>query len=192
MRLLMLGAAAATLAFTPAKAQSLTDFFKNANLDSLAQSPRVLNLTGQSASGTAQADVNAYDDFFLINGPGKLMVNFDKQLQNKGQVALPGWIGVAQYSNHDISADLQDGFEKVKQRYRMPSAKAGHVTVYKTINTQQLVYDYAVQQKAGSSTCQEYLYTPQTGGFEVGMRVNCSVTLRGSMRGKAGRPGKTR
>ncbi|MEA2839009.1 MAG: hypothetical protein QOF41_339 [Methylobacteriaceae bacterium] len=190
MRALLLGAAAATLAFAPANAQSLTGFFRGANLDPLAQSPAVLNLTAQSASKMAGGDVNAFNDFFLINGPGKLMVNFDGQLQNKGQVNLPGWIGVAQYSNHDISADIQEGFEKVKARYHMPGAKAGHVTVYKTINTQQLVYDYAVQRTPGSPRCQEYLFTPATGGFQLGMQTACFTTLRTSMRSTAGRPGR--
>ena len=44
--------------------------------------------------GRAQADVNAFNDFYLINGIGKLKVRFNGQLQNLGQVALPGWLGV--------------------------------------------------------------------------------------------------
>jgi hypothetical protein len=113
-------------------------------------------------------------------------------LQNKGQVNLPGWIGVAQYSNHDISADIQDGFEKVKARYHMPAANAGHVTVYKTLNTGQLVYDYAVQRTSGAARCQEYLFTPATGGFQLGLQTACFTMLRASMRSMAGRPGKAR
>jgi hypothetical protein len=192
MRALLLAATAATLAFAPANAQSLTSFFRGANLDSLAQSPTVLNLTAQSATKMAGGDVNAFNDFFLINGPGKLMVNFDGQLQNKGQVNLPGWIGVLQYSNHDISADIQEGFEKVKARYHMPGAKAGHVTVYMTINTHQLVYDYAIQRTPGAARCQEYLFTPATGGFQLGLQTACFTTLRAAMRSTAGRPGRTR
>jgi len=175
---LLLGVVAATLAIAPASAQSLTQFFQSANLDPLAHSPMLLNLEAQSASKTAQPDVNAFDDFFLINGPGKLVVNFDKQLQNKGDVPLPGWIGVAQYSNHAITADLQEGFEKVKAHYKMPNAKAGHVTVYKTLNTGQLVYDYAVQRTPGAPSCQEYLFTPSTGGFQLGMQTGCYWSLQ--------------
>jgi hypothetical protein len=187
---LLFGLAASIWATAPASAQSLTDFFKNANLDPLAQSPMVLNLEAQSASKTAQADVNAFDDFFLINGPGKLVVNFSKTLQNKGQVSIPGWIGVAQYSNHDISADLQEGFQKVKANFHMPNAKAGHVTVYKTINTQQFVYDYAVQPTPKSTQCQEYLFTPATGGFQRGLMTSCIWTLKGFGRPGAASSGK--
>lgn len=57
------------------------------------------------------ADVNAFNDFYLINGIGKLKVRFNSQLQNLGQVALPRWLGVAQYSNHEILYDLQLGFQ---------------------------------------------------------------------------------
>lgn len=173
---LLCGIFAAILVAAPARAQSLTDFFRGANLDPLAQSPTVLNLEAQSTSKTPQADVNVFDDYFLINGPGKLMVNFDRSLQNKGQVPLPGWMGVARYSNHDISADLQDGFQKVIAHYKMPGAKAAHVAIYKTLNTAQLVYDYAIPRGA---RCQEYLFTPATGGFQLGLQTNCYWTLAG-------------
>jgi hypothetical protein len=160
---LLFGVAASVLVAAPASAQSLTFFFNSAYLDPLAQSPLVLNLTAQTANKVAQADAKAFNDYFLINGPGRLMVNFDRQLQNKGQVPLPGWIGVAQYSNHEIFYDLQDGFQRMKANYNMPNARAGHVTIYKTLNTGQLLYDYAVQ--ISPTLCQEYLFTPFTGGF---------------------------
>lgn len=190
---LLYGVFAATLAAAPASAQSLTDFFKNSNLDPLAQSPRILDLEGQSTTKKAQGDVNAFDDFFLINGPGKLVVNFDKSLQNKGQVTIPGWIGVAQYSNHDISADLQDGFKQVAAHFKLANAQAAHVVVYKTLNTQQLVYDYAVQPTPTAQRCQEYLFTPASGGFQRGLMTSCFWTLQGFRRPAAtaaGKPGK--
>jgi hypothetical protein len=185
---LLLSLFACMLAVAPARAQSLTFFFNTAYLDPLAQSPLLLNLDAQSVSRTPQVDVNAFDDFYLINGPGRLKVNFDRWLQNKGQVPLPGWIGVAQFSNHDIFYDLQAGFESVKAKYNMPNARVGRVTVYKTLNTGQLVYDYAVALTP--TLCQEYLFTPQTGGFQLGYRVNCYVSLRSVRRGVAGRAGR--
>jgi hypothetical protein len=186
---LLFSLAASVLAVTPASAQSLTLFLNTAFLDPLAQSPLVLNLTAQTANKVAQADVNVFNDFFLINGPGKLRVNFNRLLQNKGQVPLPGWIGVAQYTNHEILFDLQDGFQRVKANYKIPNARAGHVTVYKTINTGQLVYDYAVQVAA--NVCQEHLFTPVTGGFQLGFRVRCFETLGTSRAATAGRAGRT-
>jgi hypothetical protein len=186
---LLLGIAASVLAVAPASAQSLTFFFNTAWLDPLAQSPLILNLSAQSSSKIPQADVNLFNDFYLINGPGKLRVHFNGQLQNLGQVPLPGWIGVAQYSNHEIYYDLQYGFEQVRARYNIPGARAGNVTVYKTLNTGQLVYDYAVFQRA-PNICREYLFTPATGGTQLGFQVNCFKSL-GSVRSTAGRLGRT-
>lgn len=186
---LLLGIVASFLAAAPASAQSLTWFFFSSWLDPLAQSPLILNLTAQPSSRIAQADVNAFDDFYLINGPGKLRVHFNRQLQNLGQVPLPGWIGVAQYSNREILYDLQYGFERVKANYNMPNARAGSVTVYKTLNTGQLVYDYAVVLRA-PNICREYLFTPATGGFQLGFQVNCFKSLR-PLRSNAGRLGRT-
>ena len=186
---LLLGVAALlSAAATPASAQSLTFFFNTSFLDPLARSPLLLNLSAQSANKVAQADVNVFNDYFLINGPGRLRVNFNRQLQIKGQRPLPGWLGVAQYSNHEIFFDLQEGFQRVKANFNIPSARAGHVTVYKTLNTGQLVYDYAVQ--ISGNVCQEFLFTPVTGGFQRGFQVNCFETL-GTMRAAtAGRAGR--
>ncbi|MEA2876953.1 MAG: hypothetical protein QOF14_2149 [Hyphomicrobiales bacterium] len=173
---LLIGLAAATLAIAPAQAQNLTSFFRNANLVPLAQSPMVLNLVAQSTSKTPQANVNAYNDFYLINGPGKRAVRFNANLQNLGQAPLPGWIGVLQYPNHEILTDIQFGFQQVKAHYNIPNARAARVTVYKTINTHQLVYDYVVQTSSPVS-CREYLYTPATGGYQLGMVTRCYFTL---------------
>ncbi len=177
---LWLAVAAMIFAVTPAHAQWLTFFFNTANLDPLAQSPQVRILAGQSASRIPQADVNAFDDFFLINGPGKLEVSFNGALQNKGQKALPYWAGNTAYSNHEIWYDLQLGFSQVKARYNLPNARAGNVTVYKTLNTNQIVYSYAVSLTP--TVCQQYLFTPSTGAFQIGMRASCYWTLNNGRR----------
>lgn len=171
------GLFAATLMIAPASAQNLTLFFHTANLQPLAQTPTILNLEAQSLSKTAQPDVNAFNDFFLINGNGKLVVNFNGALRSKGQVRIPGWIGVAQYYNDEIDFDLQWGFDLVKARFGLGDAKAAHVVVYQTINTNQLVYDYAVESRPGS--CQEYLFTPIVMGFQQGLVTRCYWTLQG-------------
>lgn len=185
---LWLGVIAWMLASAPASAQPLTLFLRSAPLGGLAQSPDVLNLSAQPVNKVPQNTVNAFNDFYLINGPGKLKVHFNEFLQNLGQKALPGWIGVARYSNHAIFYDLDIGWEEVKAHYKMPSARVARVTVYKTLNTGQLVYDYAVPMNGG--VCREYLFTPETQGFQLGMVVNCFETL-GVSRGRLGRPGRT-
>lgn len=178
MRKIFFGIMAMMLAAAPASAQSLTDFFKSANLDALAQGPQVVNLEAQSANKTAQTDVNTFDDFFLINGSGRLVVNFDKALQNKGQVTIKGWIGATQFSNHDIAVDLQDGFTQVAAHFHIANARGGRLVVYKTLNTQQLVYDYAVQGSSTARRCQEYLFTPAAKGFVRGVMTSCFWTLQ--------------
>jgi len=135
-----------------------------------------LNLIAQSTTHTPQANVNAYNDFYLINGLGKLKVRFSGNLQNLGQVHIPGWIGVLQYHNSEIISDIQFGFQQVKTHFNMPNARAARVVVYKTINTHQIVYDYVVQTTS-SLRCQEYLYTPITGGYQRGMITGCYTSL---------------
>ena len=172
---LCLAAVALLLAVAPARAQSLTLFFNSSNLDPIARSPQVRILAGQSSQKIPQADLNAFDDFFLINGPGKREVNFNGQLQVKGQKPLPYWAGNTGYSNHDIVYDLQLGFALVKAKYNLPNARAGNVTVYKTLNTKQIVYSYAVSLTP--SLCQQYLFTPATSDTQVGMRASCYWSL---------------
>ncbi len=172
---LMLAAIAILLSVAPVRAQNITIFFNTAYLDGLAQSPTLRILAGQSSAKIPMADVNAFDDFFLINGPGKLEVNFNYALQNKGQRHLPGWVGQSPYSNHEIFVDLQIGFMLVKARFGIPNARAGNVTVYKTTNTNQLVYSYAVSLTP--TVCQQYLYTPSTGDMQLGLKASCYWSL---------------
>ena len=172
------------LAVAPARSQSLTLFFNSANLEPLAQSPQLRILAGQSSNKSPQADVNAFDDFFLINGPGKLEINFNGQLQNKGQKPLPYWAGNTAYSNHEILYDLQAGFSQVKAKYNIPNARAGNVTVYKTLLTKQIVYSYAVS--LSRTICQQYLFTPATGGLQIGMRAGCFWSLSNARQARPG------
>ena len=168
----------AVLALTVAgaRAETLTQFLSGINLTPLAKGPMVLNLEAQSTTKTPQDDVNKFDDFFLINGMGKFVVNFDHALANKGQVAIPGWMGVAPYINHAITADIQDGWTAVKAHFKLTMG-LGHVTVYRTLNTGQLVYDYAVLTSPDAASCQEYLYTPARMTFQKGLVAGCYWVL---------------
>lgn len=182
---------ALTLVCGGASAQSngLTTFLSSSNLAPLSQTATVLNLEAQMADGSAQQDVNAFNQFFLINGTGKLVVQFNGSLANQGQKAIPGWMGVAQYSNHTISSDLQAGWQAVKTKFSL-SAGVSSVVIYKTLNTAQLVYDYRSPVSAGSATCQEYLYTPASAGFQTGVQTNCTWSLSSfgpSLKGSSGK-----
>jgi hypothetical protein len=172
---LLLAAAAILLSVAPASAQNLTFFMSTAWLDGLAQAPTIRILAAQSSAHVPMADVNAFNDFYLINGPGRLQVHFNYGLQNLGQKPLPGWVGQSPYSNHQIFADIQTGFNLVKAKFGMPNARAGNVTVYKTTNTNQIVYSYAVSLTP--TVCQQYLYTPATGNMQIGLRASCYWSL---------------
>lgn len=158
---------------------NLTEFFRDSDLEPLAHTKEVLLLVAQSADGAPGEDVNNFDDFFLINGVGRLVVEFNRELEKKGQTEIPGWIGVADYLQTEIPADkdIQAGFLLTREHFDLGDAPAGHVSVYKTINTQEIVYDYAVVQYAQEPRCQEYLYTPQTGDFQEGLQVSCRFSL---------------
>ncbi|MCD0416345.1 hypothetical protein LOC51_03890 [Rubrivivax sp. JA1024] len=184
-------------AASPARAQAdislpypaLTIFFRTANLEPLSQSQFVLNLAAQSSAKQPQANVNLFDDFYLINGqwsgsPNNLIVHFNGNLQNLGQRVIPTWVGVAQFSNHAITYDLQAGFQQVKAKYGIPNAQAASVVVYRTLNTGLLVYDYRIPIAGGR--CQEYLFTPENGGFQLGMQGGCYMSLAGVGRSRAG------
>jgi len=171
----------ATFAFTPSHAGSLRDFFANANLVSLAHGDKVLILEAQNTGKVAQADVNSFDDFFLLDAKGTLFVNFDNLLKLKDQRVISRLIGPEIYSNHDIpAADLQDGFNKVKQNFSLNAALVGHVSIYRALNpSQPFVYDYAISKQPGSAICQEYLYAPAAMSFQKGSPTTpCSWTLR--------------
>jgi hypothetical protein len=171
--------AALALASGAANAQSsfsLTEFFKTSNLQPLAGTPMLLNLGAQMDHRTFQQDVNNFDDFMLINGTGKKRVVFNRHLMNQGGITLGSWIGVAQFDNHAITADLQEGWQAVKAKYNLTSPVA-HVIVYKTLNTSELVYDYAVQLGTSDMNCQEYLYTPSTKNFQTGLKTMCWIGL---------------
>jgi hypothetical protein len=177
-RMLLAAAAALLLTGTAADAQSfsLTQFFATSNLEPLSGTPTLLNLGAQMAHRTFQQDVNSFDDFMLINGTGKKRVVFNRHLMSQGGMTLGSWIGVAQFDNHAITSDLQAGWLAVKAKYSLTGGLA-HVIVYKTINTSQLVYDYAVQSGSSDMICKEYLYTPATGGFQPGMQTGCWIGL---------------
>ncbi|MGH6871539.1 MAG: hypothetical protein ACREHE_08535 [Rhizomicrobium sp.] len=171
-------AAALVLVSGAASAQgsfSLTQFFSTSNLQPLAGTPTVLNLAAQMDHRTLQQDVNNFDDFMLINGTGKKRVFFNRHLMNQGTMVLGSWIGVAQFDNHTITADLEDGWKAVKAKYSLGSV--AHVIVYKTLNTNELVYDYASPIGSSEMNCQEYLYTPSTKGFQLGMKTGCWIGL---------------
>ena len=190
---LLMTVAVVALGVAGAQAESLTEFFAKSDLTALAKSNTVLNLEAQSTAKKVKDDVDTYDDFFLINGEGKLVVNFNHAFKNKGQKRLPGWVGVSKYNNHTITDDIQTGWNVVKAKYALTDGVA-HVVVYKTLNAQppRFVYDFAVPNEPGGTMCQEYLYLPASREVEPGMPTGCYWSLKDFPTAALGSVGKSK
>jgi hypothetical protein len=176
---LLAAAAALVLASGGASAQSdfwLSKFFSTANLQPLAGTPTVLNLAAQMDHRTMQDDMNKFDEYMLISGDGKKRVFFNRHLMSQGTMNIGNWIGVAPFDNHTVTPDIEAGWQAVKTKYSLTRG-AAHVIVYKTLNTSQLVYDYAAPVGHSDMDCQEYLYTPATRSMQLGMKTMCWIGL---------------
>lgn len=179
------------LGVVSAKAQNLTTFLSTSDLTKIARTSEVRDLAAQNAAKTGSQDVNTFDDFYLINGTGHLVVNFDHSLKVKGQAEIPGWFGPASMSNKEITADIQDGWLVVKKAFGL-SGPVANVTVYKTLNTSQIVYCYTALPADSNNMCMQYLYTPATKKTEPGMKATCYWDLKhfeSSDKGSVGKVG---
>lgn len=174
-----------------AKSETLTTFFRTSDLTKIAHTGQVRDLAAQNLSKTGSQDVNSFDDFYLINGAGQLVVNFDHSLNVKGQVKIPMWLGPGQMSNKEISADIQAGWLIVKKAFGL-SGPVANVAVYRTLNTSQIVYCYTALPADANNMCMQYLYTPATKKTELGMKAGCYWDLKNfesSGMGSAGKAG---
>ncbi|MCP4129374.1 MAG: hypothetical protein GY754_00015 [bacterium] len=157
------------------KKESLTKFFHDSDFSQISKTKTNRLLVAQKVSKTGSDDVNNFNDFFLINGMGELLVNFDHALKVKGEVKMPGWLGPANLDNKNIKDDIQDGWQAVKKAFSI-SGPVTNVGVYKTLNTNQIVYCYTVLPSK-NDMCMQYLYTPATKKSEVGMWARCYMDL---------------
>lgn len=167
-------------------------FMRTVNLTPLIHTDTVVNLHAQMKDPDAfTTDINDLTDFVALTtrSTGKvetLSVEFDNQankLEQKG--SLSTWIGVLYYKQNEIPAlTLQDGFTLTKsciakKTGRPAPLKLHRVTIYKTIQYHQMVYDYVVEDPLLSKgVCQEILYTPDTADCELGMHTNCHLSIR--------------
>lgn len=153
--------------------ESVTLFLRSVDYKSLGGTQDVVLLIGQSSRKAYLTDVNDCDEFFLINGNGNLNVEFNQKGEKVKECPIPGWIGVGNYiAKDEIHWDLQQGFLEVQKHFGLHEAKLGNIGIYKTLNTQEIIYDYTIDVP-GASFCQEYLYAPASGTFQVGMQTTC-------------------
>jgi hypothetical protein len=129
---------AAVFGTTFVRAQSLTAFLRDVDLFPLAQGGTVDYLEAQSTSETADTDIDSFNDFFLVSGTGKLIVNFDRELRTKGEKVIEQRHAY-DYSNHDIPVDLKVGFSKIKQYFSLGNVAVSNVVIY--MYRQSFYYD---------------------------------------------------
>jgi hypothetical protein len=91
---------------------------------------------------------------------------------------------VDHFTQNQIPAlKLQDGLQLVKsciatKMHRPAPERIHRITIYKIVQTSQVIYDYVfVMPRFSPGTCQEILYTPDTGDCEMGMSTVCHITI---------------
>jgi hypothetical protein len=162
-------------------ADPLRDFLSSPGVASVAGGDKVLILEAQSASNIPAADVNWFDDFFLINASGTLVVNFDRAYFIKGQKKIQRWLGPEIFSNTAIPPiDLQEGFNEVRQHFALGAANAAHVSIFQPlVPNSSIIFDYVIAADNTGSTCREFLYITASKSFQTGSSATkCQWTLQ--------------
>jgi hypothetical protein len=172
------------------QSNTVDSVLKQADLPKLIGTNQAVNLAAQPMDPKGSSkDVNSFNDFIAIGVVSTPTMHTNMTNFNQQQIILKKvtrnepWIGVAQYLQKDIpNLSLQDGLVAVqacmkKKGKPAPSQDVAHVTIYKTLNTAQFVYDYAFKMPGKTTSCQEILYTPVTQDCEMGMQTDCHIHI---------------
>lgn len=128
-------------------------------------------------------DVNYFDSFTLLNNndyTSSVLTRaiFDPKQQVTNRYRLEGpWVGPGKFTQRDIPAmPLQTGYKFIVNNQCTRNLKnITRLIIYKTINTQQIVYDYVFRDPLlKKGRCQEILFTPDTLTCSQGMIVSCN------------------
>lgn len=160
-------------------AENVDQFLRTVDLTKLVGDEYVLNLEAQmKRQGGSTNNIDQLNQFIALvtdyNVGNTKITEFDSSQNITKQVTKEGpWIGVARFKQSEIPANpLQEGIQVCKDY--ASTNKIARVTIYKTQNTSQIIYDYAFKLPgAPSHYCQEVLYTPATRSCELGMVVKC-------------------
>lgn len=190
--LLALTIIASSTAYSYGQGQHPTpdDVLKNADLVNIIGSAEVLNLRAQMSNPTASTrSVNDLDNFVAMTVPDSEparteFVEFDKnqKILQKATFGSP-WMGVAHFTQSEIPPmSLQDGMDmmrscllKKKRPIKTPD-EITSVVLYKTLNTNNVVYDFIFKNPA-TSQCHEYLYVPANKDCFTGHPVACHLDI---------------
>jgi len=170
---------------------SIDAVLKQADLMTLIGTDEVVNLVAQFRDQNASTDnVNNFDNFVAIGVLPSPVTHINSADFDASQTVLKetkrmgSWIGVANFKQNEIpELSLQDGLialQACMQRHRNPTPtnRVTNVTLYKTLNTAQVVYDYAfVDPALPKGSCQEYLYLPSAKYCEEGTVTSCHLNI---------------
>jgi hypothetical protein len=162
--------------------------FKKIDLTKLTGTNHAHNLMAQLSDPAASTDnINDMNDFIALSvntNNQTIIVEFDKNQNISKKITMPmPWVGVANFHKKEIpDTSLQEGLQAVRscmsEKGTTLSEQITRVAIYKTLNTQQIVYDYVFKnENLPDGFCQEMLYTPDTRDCEAGMQVTCHYTV---------------
>lgn len=157
--------------------------FRQLDLVKLIGTDTVLNLMAQTKSapekGTSQP--SDFDDFYVldsVDNKTKLTEFNAKQEVLTTYTRNAPWVGVASFQPNELEnlISLQDGFQNLKNFMEPKLDTISKVIIYKSLRSQQIIYDYVFKDPAfDSKTCREWLYIPSTDQCEPGMVVSCQI-----------------
>jgi hypothetical protein len=175
-------------AYSMDKSKSVDELFKSVDLIKLINKNQTVNLQAQMSDPLASSMyINDLTEFTAIgvvfNEEDKgstFVTRFDENQNILQKISHPApWLGVQEFSQKEIPAlSLQEGLELAKScmadKGEPVSDQIARVTIYKTIRSSQVVYDYGFKDANLSPfLCQEVLYTPETGDCQKGMISSC-------------------
>lgn len=181
-------ASSSAYSYSPA---SVDDVLRNADLMTIIGQAQVLNLRAQTSDPNASTpNVNDLDSFVAmavpsIEPPRTEYSEFDKnqKVRQKASYAVP-WIGIANYTQDELKnlMGLQEAMDKLRPcllnketPVKIPNEISG-VVIYKTLNTNEIIYDYIFKNPA-TGQCREYLYVPTTDFCFTGYPTDCHLDV---------------
>lgn len=164
---------------------NVDSLFKTADFVKIIGTDKVLNLMAQMSNPKATTpNINELNEFIVLSTVQPdyytVIASFDKDQKIIKKVTYDEpWLGVSYLSQNELpSLTLQDGLQlanacMLNKGQQIPDQVA-RVVIYKTINTQQIIYDYVLRNpKAKPGVCEEVLYSPATGECQNGLRPRC-------------------
>lgn len=175
---------------------NLDQFLKNIDIKQLIGQNDLLNIGVQFNRGSmSTTNVHDFNNFIIISVDQKqsssYLLEFDRNQKNQKSKKFPDpWMGTFPFSNKELpSTSLQEGLNNVKmcmiqQGTPIPSRELAGIHIYKTQQTQEIVYNYVfTDPELPKNKCREFLYiapNPQDPNekCQSGFIVDCHFDIK--------------